>query len=103
MPSCETAARWVKAVKEGFSEAEIAASMDRLGKTLDRMQRALAHAPWLAGESYSLADVDMAPFVHRIAALGGGAMIDARPRAADWYARMRMRPAFREAMDWRPA
>jgi glutathione S-transferase len=45
----------------------------------------------------------MAPFVHRIAALGGGAMIDARPRAADWYARMQMRPAFRKAMDRRPA
>lgn len=103
MPNRETAARWVKAVKEGFTEAEIAASMDRLGKTLDRMQAALADAPWLAGDSFSLADVDMAPFVHRIAALGGGAMIEARRRVADWYARVQARPAFREAMDWRPA
>jgi glutathione S-transferase len=102
MPGRETAARWVKAVKEGFSEAEIAASMARLEKTLDRMERGLADGPWLAGESYSLADVDMAPFVHRIASLGAGSMIEARPRVAGWYARMQARPAFREAMDWRP-
>jgi glutathione S-transferase len=67
------------------------------------MERALRNGPWLAGEHYSLADIDMAPFVHRIAALGGGAMIEARPRAADWYGRVQARPAFREAMDWRPA
>jgi glutathione S-transferase len=103
MPNRETAARWVKAVKQGFSEAEISASMDRLARTLDRMERALAGSPWLAGEEYSLADVDMAPFVHRIAALGAPAMIDARPAAADWYARMRGRDAFRAAMDWRPS
>ena len=103
MPNRETAARWVKAVKQGFSEGEISASMDRLARTLDRMERSLAGGPWLAGEEYSLADVDMAPFVHRIAALGAQAMIDARPAAADWYARMRGRDAFRAAMDWRPS
>jgi glutathione S-transferase len=103
MPNRETAARWVKAVKQGFSAAEISASMDRLARTLDRMERALAGGPWLAGDEYSLADVDMAPFVHRIAALGAQAMIDARPASADWYARMRGRDAFRAAMDWRPS
>jgi glutathione S-transferase len=103
MPNRETAARWIKAVKEGFSEAEIAASMARLGKTLDRMEQALASGPWLAGEDYSLADLDMAPFVHRVAALGAAGMIEARRRVADWYGRMRSREAFRAAMDWRPA
>jgi glutathione S-transferase len=103
MPNRETAARWVKAVRQGFSEGEVAASMGRLAGTLDRMEAGLAAAPWLAGDSYSLADLDMAPFVHRIAALGAQAMIEERPRAADWYRRMQARPAFREAMDWRPA
>ena len=102
MPNRETAARWVKAVKQGFSEAEISASMDRLARTLDRMERALAEGPWLAGEEYSLADVDMAPFVHRIAALGGGEMIEARARVTGWYGRLRSREAFRAAMEWRP-
>ena len=54
----------------------------------------LRRGPWLAGEDYSLADVDMAPFVHRIASLGEGALIEARPGVADWYRRMRARKAF---------
>jgi glutathione S-transferase len=103
MPNRETAARWLKAVRQGFSQAEIAASLERLGRTLDRMERSLADAPWLAGGEYSLADVDMAPFVHRIASLGEGAMIEARPRVADWYRRMRAREAFGAAMEWRPS
>jgi glutathione S-transferase len=102
MPSGEAAARWVKAVKEGFSQDEIDASLRRLAKTLERMEAALAEAPWLAGGEYSLADVDMAPFVHRIATLDA-TMVERCGRAADWYARMQARPAFRAAMDWRPS
>ncbi len=102
MPNRETAARWVKAAREGFSQTEIDASMERLARTLERMEQALADGPWLAGAEYSLADVDMAPFVHRIATLGAGAMIDSRGRVAGWYARMRSREAFRAAMAWKP-
>lgn len=102
MPNRDTAARWVKAVRQGFSQAEIEASMERLARTLERMDAALAGDAWLAGEEYSLADVDMAPFVHRVATLGAGALIEARPRVADWYRRMRAREAFRAAMEWRP-
>jgi glutathione S-transferase len=102
MPNKENAARWVKAVKEGFGEAELAAALARLAKTLDRMQEALAGSRWLAGEDYTLADVEMAPFVHRIAHIGETAMIEGRPRVAQWYERMRARPAFKLAMDWRP-
>ena len=97
MPNRETAARWVKAVREGFSRAEIDASLRRLAATLQRIEESLKHHPWLAGEAYSLADVDMAPFVHRIAALEAK-MIEARPRVADWYGRVRGREAFRQAM-----
>lgn len=102
MPNRETAARWVKAVREGFSPAEIASSLERLARTLDRMESSLRAAPWLAGEAYTLADVDMAPFVHRIAALEPG-LVEARAWVADWYGRMRARPAFEAAINWRPA
>lgn len=102
MPDRETAARWVKAAREGFSAVEIKSSLDRLARTLDRMEAALAGVPWLAGEEYSLADVDMAPFVHRIAALDS-ALIEQRQRVAGWYERVQARPAFRTAMDWRPS
>lgn len=98
IPNKETAARWMKAAKEGFSETELAASVARFAATLDRMEHGLARAPWLAGEDYSLADMDMAPFVHRMQAVGSGALIAARPRCADWYSRMLARPAVRKGL-----
>ncbi len=103
MPNKATAARWEQAATTGFTEAEIRASLDRLAATLDRMEAALAAGPWLAGADYSLADMDMAPFVHRLAGIGESGMIAARPRAADWYARMLARSAFATAMGFRPA
>lgn len=97
MPNRDTAARWVKAVREGFSAAEIAASMERLARTLEKMEAQLQQTSWLAGDSYTLADIDMAPFVHRIAALDA-LLVEARPRVAEWYARLRSREAFRQAI-----
>lgn len=99
MPDQENAARWVVAATRGFTPAELDAEYARLAQTLDRMQAALESADWLAGEMYTLADVDMAPFVHRLAALGQNAMIAARPRVADWYARIQARPAFALTMN----
>jgi glutathione S-transferase len=98
MPDRENAQRWVAAVTRGFTQAELDTELARMAKTLDRMQAALEKSNWLAGEQYTLADVDMAPFIHRLAGVGETAMIEARPRAADWYARMQARPAFAKAM-----
>lgn len=100
MPNRETAARWLKAAGPGFDDAEIRADLDRLADMLDRMERALEEASWLSGESYSLADINMAPFVHRMVVLGHRAMVDQRPRAAGWYARVSGRPAFEAAMSF---
>lgn len=98
MPDQDNARRWIAAVTRGFTQAELDAELVRLAKMLDRMQAALEASMWLAGDTYTLADVDMAPFVHRIAAIGEGAMIEARPRVARWYARIQARPAFAMAM-----
>ncbi len=99
MPNRENAARWVAAATRGFTATELDTELGRLAKTLDRMQAALEHADWLAGGMFTLADVDMAPFVHRLAALGETAMLAARPRVADWYARIQVRQAFALAMN----
>ena len=54
------------------------------------MDRALAEGPWLAGDTYSLADIGYAPYVTRLDHLKFlGGMIAQRPRVAAWYDRMR--------------
>ena len=62
------------------------------------MQAALERSEWLAGDQYTLADVDMAPFVHRLAQVGEAGMIETRRRVAEWYARIMSRPAFQAAI-----
>jgi len=73
-------------------------SIARLAEMLERMDRALQDAPWLAGEEVSLADIDIAPFVQRLVRVNLHGLVVARPRVNDWYARMTSRPAYASAM-----
>ena len=47
---------------------------------------------------YSLADIDIAPFVHRLIRVELFYLVEARPRVADWYARISARPAYAQAI-----
>ena len=100
MPNRETAERWLKAAGAGFVPAEIEADLARLADMLDRTEAALAAHPWLAGTSYSLADINMVPFVHRLVVLGHRDMLAKRPRAAGWYERVASRPAVQTGINF---
>ena len=72
---------------------------------LHKMERALAGSDWLVGERFSMADIAMAPYLNRLAALAmpglweGGRL----PCVERWFARVRARPTFRPAfVDWVP-
>jgi glutathione S-transferase len=82
---------------QGFSEADVAASIDELQRTVDRMEAALENGPWLLGEDYSLADIVVTPSIDRMNDLGLSAIWAQRPRVTAWYARMQARPAFKKA------
>ena len=83
----------------GFSAADVAASVEQLNATLDRMEAALSRGPWLLGERYSLADIVVAPLVDRMVDLGLDALPGAarRPAVSAWRARMAERPAYQRA------
>ncbi len=86
----------------GVSEAEENEAYAKLDYLLDQMERKLGDGPWLAGASYSLADIAMAPMINRIEVLARPEMISAarRPRVADWWQRMQARPAFQQAFSF---
>ena len=71
---------------------------------LGKMEKALATRPWLAGETFSLADIAMTPYVNRLDMLGMSQMWEkTRPRLRDWFERIKARPAFKPALlDWCP-
>jgi len=72
---------------------------------LHRMEAALGDRPWLAGPSFSMADIAMAPYLNRLAILAmEGLWAHGRlPAVEAWFARVRQRPTFHSGfIEWMP-
>lgn len=89
---------WRRMAREPFNEAEIAHAVANIQRTLERMEADLANGPWLAGETFSLADIHLSPYIVRIGEheARGIRLADYR-RCADWWERLIARPAFARA------
>ena len=94
-PVPERRERWRVLIERGYSDGEMQAALDNALFGLGRMNQELAeHGPWLAGETFSLADISMGAIVHRMTELYPDKMgRDAFPRVTDWWQRMLARPA----------
>jgi glutathione S-transferase len=64
------------------------------------MENRLAKANWLAGDSYSIADVALYAYTHRAAL--GGYDLSAYPGVTAWLARVASRPGH-VPIEWRPS
>jgi glutathione S-transferase len=91
-------------VRQGFDAPGLAEQYRLYDSYLDKMEKMLAHQSWLAGETFSLADIALAPYVNRLDMLGWPQMWKGtRPHVADWFERIKARPAFKPALlDWCP-
>ena len=92
-------------IEHGVDAPEFEGAMARLVVLLDDMEAHLAESPWLTGAGFGLADAGVLPYILRLDHLAMGPLLaaDARPRIADWYARVQARPAFPVAVsDWLP-
>ena len=83
----------------GFSQQELDSSREQLEQTVARIDAALERGPWLLGEQFTLAECCVAPLVDRMDDLGMQSLWSARPRFADWLARLRARPCFAKAFE----
>lgn len=82
--------------RKGFPEAEMKAALDRLARTLDRMDAEIAKSggPWLLGKKPTLADISVMPSIVRMADLGLDAMWKDKPAIAHWYDLIRAHKAY---------
>lgn len=69
-------------------DAVIAAGRAGMLPALDVIDRHLAHAPYLAGEQFSLADITWLPFLEYLQACGEDAAIRERSHVAAWWSRI---------------
>jgi glutathione S-transferase len=83
--------------RKGFSEKEMNSALERLARTLERMEDAIraSGGPWLQGARPTLADVAMMPAIVRMADLGLDTMWKEKPLITRWYEEIRAHPAFK--------
>jgi glutathione S-transferase len=99
IPLHEQREKW-KTARSGFSEADLANATRKIEVAVDKVEAALQHSHWIAGDTFSLADINF--YAHC------GMMVErmfpeleiARrcPRLVDWRDRVTARPAVREAL-----
>jgi glutathione S-transferase len=88
---------WRRAYAGDYPEALVAESRRKMTLALDRIDRALTERPWLAGEAYSLADIDAFAIARSVPLLAPD-LVAGRDRLHDWLARVEARPAVRQAL-----
>jgi glutathione S-transferase len=70
----------------------------RYVKLFDDFEVALGKTLWLAGDTFSLADVGYAPYLARLRHLGLDILFDRRPRVSEWSRRVARRPSVQEGV-----
>jgi glutathione S-transferase len=92
--------KWLDA-RSGFSESDLANASAKIEYAVDKVEAQLALTAWLAGEDYTLADINF--YCHcgmMVERMFPEMMIAERaPRLVAWRERMTARPAVREALD----
>lgn len=97
-------------VKEKFYREALARGIDHEGfpgavyrfrKLLAEMNVALSDRDWLVGETCSLADIGLVPYLLRLEHLGLAAMWSGLPGVTAWFDRVRQRPSYQRAIvEW---
>jgi glutathione S-transferase len=86
--------KWLKATRSGFSDDEINEARGTISYGIALMEQALAKSAYLAGETYTLADINVYSSVQRMPRWAPDLMNEqASPRTFDWLERLQQRPA----------
>ncbi|PKA53424.1 putative glutathione S-transferase GSTF1 [Apostasia shenzhenica] len=75
-------------------EKVVEAQLDKLGKVLDVYEARLSKSKYLAGESYTLADIHHISYIHYfLTATPHASFFDSRPHVKAWWEAISSRPA----------
>lgn len=94
-PKRDIAELWTRVAESPFTEAELAYFLRKVEDVLDRMEAVLTRQPWLTGDGFSLADINITPYFRRLEQLEATALWTAsRPQVQDWLKRVQARPSY---------
>jgi glutathione S-transferase len=103
LPDRARAKRQAEMIDKGIEASFMPEHIRLHANVLKDMEAALADDPYLAGDSYSLAETAILPYVWRLERLGLSPMWADYPRVADWFARCKARPSWDKAMEAYPS
>ena len=91
--------KWM-AARSGFSDEQLANATEKVEYAVDKVEAQLAKTPWLAGETYTLADINFyshcGMMVERL--FPEMAIATRCPRLVAWRDRVTARPAMQQAL-----
>jgi len=99
VPLEEQRRKWLTAATESFTPEELSEARRQVSVSVQRMESILRSSQWLAGDEYSLADVNTYSMAAGVPRLIPEAMSEeTSPRSIDWLQRMNARPAVQAAL-----
>jgi glutathione S-transferase len=98
IPLHEQREKW-RTARSGFNPADLANATRKIEVAADKVEQQLAKTPWLAGEQYTLADINFfAMCGMALSRLFPEMNIEKRaPRLVEWVGRMNERPGVKAA------
>jgi glutathione S-transferase len=86
----------------GVSEQEEREAYERIEYLLEQMERQLTTSEWIAGATFSLADIALAPMINRVEVLRYPEMLSPsrKPGVADWWGRIQEKASYKEAFSF---
>jgi glutathione S-transferase len=76
--------------------ALVAAGRDAIQTPLDVVDRAVSSTPYLAGKTFSLADIHWMPYLEYLQRIGEGEHVTRRRHLHDWWSRVSERPLWQK-------
>jgi glutathione S-transferase len=99
VPLKEQQDKWRTVAGESFPESQLEDCRRKLRVSVARFEKSLSEGPWLAGSTYSLADVNAYTLAAAFPRMVPDAVTqESAPRLLEWLARMNERPAVKAAL-----
>ena len=102
LPDRARAARQKELLDKGMNASILPGYIRMFDKLFQEMEAALLDQPWLAGETFSLAECALLPYLWRLERLNLDAMWADKPNLAGWFARAKERQSWDTAMEAYP-
>jgi glutathione S-transferase len=99
IPSAERRERSQSILTLGLASPYLGPAVHRYVKLFDDFEIALQQTPWLAGDTFSLAEVGYAPYLARLRHLGLDFLFEQRPHVLQWAQRVASRVAVQQGLD----